>query len=154
MSSEAPSPFRIRINIGTGGLIATLYRRETDPKDGEVKPMRVCTINALAYTAGKPLVRDAITAGKALWVVRGKRGAIAESPRAGQTYSICSDWGPRIGCYGLLATGLGDGDRLYYASSYFSRMDSAEAAWWFGALLSDRSDRTVRALRILSGAVE
>ncbi len=154
MSSETPAPFQIRINIGTGGLIATLYRRETDPKDGEVKPMRVCTINALAYTAGKPLVRDAITAGKALWIVRRKWAAVAESPRVGQAYSICSDWGPRIGCFGLVAAGLKDGDRLSYATSYFSRMDSAEAAWWFGMLLVDRSDRAVRALRILSGAVE
>jgi hypothetical protein len=64
------------------------------------------------------------------------------------------DWGARVACYALVASGLRNAERLHRASTTLQHADGTEAAWWFGLMTNSKGKRAVRALRILIEAVK
>ncbi len=142
------APFALRVVERKGGYAAIVYRRRADPK-GRDRLQRVAAVAPLAYTAGLPLLRNAVTKSQ-----DGQASANGRRLDAGRFYALDQDWGGRVACYGLVATGLRDADRLSAACRHLTAADAAEAAWWLGLITRDEGHRALRALRILVEAVE
>jgi hypothetical protein len=104
---------------------------------------RIGPISPLAFSASASLLRAAVRAA-------GSEGKLA----AGPFYPLDPDWGARVACYSIVASGLRSADRLHKAAMNLQHADGAEAAWWFGVLRNGRARRAVRALRILLEAVK
>lgn len=138
------APFALRIVRRIEGEVGLVYRRSLDAKRQEDRLKRVATISPLAWTAGTSLARDAVRA------VAGKEAQLTPGP----FHALDADWGARVACYGLLCSGLRDPERLHVAAQHFRRADANEAAWWLGLLSSTNNVRSLRALRILVGAVD
>ena len=138
------SPFAVRFVRRAAGEAAIIYRRHGDKK-GRDRLQRVATLSPLALTAARPLLREAVAKS-------GLNGKADLSP--GTFKALSADWGARVACFGLLAAGLRDGDRLARAAGHLRSADGNEASWWLGMLTRADDVRALRALRILTEAVE
>ena len=135
--------FALRVVRRRSGDAAIVYRRRLNEK-GEERLDRLAAISPLAYSAGTPLLREA---------VRAMEGAEARL-EGGPYHPLDADWGARVAGYALVAYGLRDPERLHAAATNLQHLDGAEAAWWLGLMSNGRQKRAVRALRILTEAVE
>lgn len=135
--------YALRVVRRRGGYAGIIYRRQLNKK-GKERLTRVAAISPIAFSAGATLLRAAVRA--------------SEDPDAklslGPFHPLDTDWGPRVACYALVAKGLYNPDRLHRAATHLYHADPTEAAWWFGLLSNHESSRAVRALRILTEAVE
>lgn len=137
------APFAVRVVRRRSGDAAIVYRRALDESHRE-RLLRVATIGPLPYQAGGPLLREAARAG----------GAQNGRLNGGAFRPLDADWGARVACYALVASGLRDPERLHRAAESLRRADGAEAAWWLGLMTRPNNERAVRALRILTEAVQ
>lgn len=134
--------FALRVVRRRGGAAAILYRRTLNRRLEE-RLSRITSISPLAFTAGVPLLRNAVRAES------GPRARLEPGP----FHPLDLDWGARVGCYALLASGLRNGDRLHRAALHLKDADATEAAWWFSLMCRSNGKRAVRALRVLTEAV-
>jgi hypothetical protein len=86
---------------------------------------RIRAISPLAFAAAMPLLRAA---------VRASGGSAGVRLCTGAYHPLDADWGARVACYALVASGLRDGGRMARAAGHLKDADAAEAAWWFGAM--------------------
>ena len=142
------APFALRVVDRKEGQAAIVYRRRADGA-GHDRLQRVAAVAPLAYTAGLPLLRTAVAKSQ-------EGGAKVNGLRlqTGGFYALDQDWGARVACFGLVAAGLRDAERLGKAGRHLAAADAAEAAWWLGMVTRDDAHRALRALRILLEAVE
>jgi hypothetical protein len=163
------APFAVRVVERKGGRAAIIYRRRAD-ESGRDRLQRVAAIAPLAFTASTPLLREAVVksqeslakpASAPIESDNGKHTAAGERPQfgarhlmAGAFYPLGADWGARVACFALLAAGLRDAERLNSAANHLRGADGDEAAWWLGLLSRADNVRALRALRILTEAVE
>lgn len=143
------APFALRVVQRKDGRAAIVYRRQADPK-GRDRLQRVAALNPLAFTAATPMLRQAILAAA---------GAQGGNPAnnlltPGPFRPLDSDWGARVACYALVTAGLRDGERMLRAAQHLRHADSDQAAWWLGLLTQGNGPRALRALRILTEAVQ
>lgn len=136
------APFALRVVRRRRGDAAILYRRSLDSKYQE-RLTRIAPISPLSFAAGTPLLRAAVRA------TTGDSTKLA----AGPFHPLDPDWGARVACYALVASGLRNPERLHRAAANLQHADSTEAAWWYGLMGSRSARRAIRALRILVEAV-
>ena len=145
------SPFALRVVQRKGGRAAIIYRRQGD-RNGLDRLQRVAALSALAFTAATPMVRAAVLAGG------GERNDISPSLNhllsPGPFYPLDADWGARVACFAMVAAGLRNGERLLRAAEHLRGAAPEQAAWWLGLLTQQDNLRALRALRILTEAVE
>ena len=134
--------FALRVDRRRQGVAAIVYRRTLDEKREE-RLTRIAAIGPLAFTAGTPLLRDAVRA------VAGAKATLSEGP----FHPLDPDAGARVACFALVCRGLRNPSRLHRAADNLRRMDSTEAAWWLGRMTNGGGSRAIRALRILLEAV-
>lgn len=134
--------FALRVVRRRQGDAGILYRRTLTANRIE-RLTRIRAISPLAFAAASPLLRAA---------VRGSGGSAGVRLAAGPYHALDADWGARVGCYALVASGLRDGGRMARAAAQLRDADAAEAAWWFGAMTRRDGRRAIRALRILTEA--
>ena len=142
------APFALRVVQRKEGQAAIIYRRRPDA-NGHDRLQRVAAISPLAFTAGLTLLRNAVSKSQS---ATAKTNGL--QLHEGHFYALNQDWGARLACFGLVAAGLRDAERLGKAGNHFVSADAAEAAWWLGFLTRDDNLRALRALRILVEAVE
>jgi hypothetical protein len=147
------SPFALRVVERRGGRAAIVYRRRADAA-GRDRFQRVAAISPLAFTAALPLLRDAVARSQPPAAEAGRAAPSNHALAAGPFYPLDDAWGPRVACFALVAAGLRDGERLMRAAGHLRAADGDEAAWWLGMLARDDNRRALRALRILTEAVE
>lgn len=135
--------FALRVVRRQSGDAAILYRRRLTPR-GKERLDRVASISPLAFTTGSGLLRDAVRA------TQGQGAVLATGP----FHPLDPDWGARLACYALVARGLRNPERLHRGAESIRHADGAEAAWWFGLMENSKGKRAVRALRILTEAVQ
>lgn len=135
--------FALRVVRRGSGDAGVLYRRSLDSNQNE-RLTRVAAISPLAFSAGTPLLRAAVR-------VAGGPGARLTT---GPYHPLDADWGARVSCYALLASGLRNAERLHRAAENMRDADATEAAWWLGLMSRRNGRRAVRALRILVEAVK
>ena len=161
------APFAFRVVDRNEGRAAIIYRRRSDEK-GRDRLQRIAALSPLAFTAGTSLLKDAA----AKSVIDGRnpnpRHPVNPNPRhpeldsgstrgalkPGEFYPMDSDWGCRAACFAMICAGLRDGERMLKAASRMREADGNEAAWWLGMLQNGDGVRAIRALRILTEAVE
>jgi len=136
--------FALRVVRRRQGDAAILYRRTLTARHVE-RLTRIAAISPLAYSAAMPLLRAA---------VRRSGGSAGARLATGPYHALDADWGARVACYALVASGLRDGGRLARSAAQLKDADAAEAAWWFGAMTRRDGRRAIRALRILTEAVK
>lgn len=143
--------FALRVVRRRAGDAAILYRRSLDEHMNE-RLTRVTSVSPLAFASGAGLIRQAVREGS-----REAGGNVSARSRSvlepGPFYPLDVDWGARVACFALVASGLRNADRLHRAASHLQSSDPGEAAWWFGLMRNGRHARTRRALRILLEAV-
>jgi len=132
--------FALRVVQRKTGLAGIVYRRKLD-KNGNNRLKRIGSISSLAFTASKSFLREATGISK------------DNELKPGPYYPLDNDWGAKVACFAIIASGLSDPERLVKASSNLRYADPNETAWWLGRLTRDNSSRTLRALRILMEAV-
>ena len=135
--------FALRVVRRRAGQAAILYRRSLNPRQQE-RLSKVVSLSPLAFTAGTLLLRAAVRA------MSGAGARLSEGP----FHPLDGDWGARVGCYALVASGLRNAERLHKAAVSLQLADGAEAAWWFGLMTGRRKSRAARALRVLLEAVK
>ena len=136
--------FALRVVRRRSGDAGILYRRVLTA--GRIERLtRIRALSPLAFTAAMPLLRSA---------VRGSGGTAGARLAPGPYHPIDPDWGARVACYALVASGLRDGGRLARSAGHLKDADAAEAAWWLGAMTRRDGRRAIRALRILSEATK
>jgi len=140
--SVREASFALRVVRRRIGDAAILYRRTLTARHVE-RLTRITSISPLAFAAAMPLLRAAI---------RGSGGRAGVRLVPGPYYALDPDWGARVACYGLVASGLRNGDRLARSAAHLKDADAAEAAWWLSAMTRRDGKRAVRALRILTEA--
>ena len=133
--------FALRIVKRKAGTAAIIYRRSLKIS-GEERLTRVAAIGALAFLAGAALLRASV------------RGAQVTKFTPGPFYPLDQDYGARVACYALVASGLRNATSMHNAADSLKRADATEAAWWFGLMSGTRRVRAIRALRILVEAVK
>ena len=149
------APFALRVVQRKDGKAAIVYQRRPDNK-GRDRLQRVAALSPLALTAATPLLRDAISKFRIL----GSRSKTdVREPRTvklttGPYHPLDSDWGARVACFAIISAGLRNGERLLRAVGHIRNADPNEAAWWLGMLTRDDNVRSLRALRILTEAVQ
>jgi hypothetical protein len=136
--------FALRVVRRREGDAAILYRRTLTAKKVE-RLTRIRAISPLAFAAALPLLRGG---------VRASGGPTAARLSTGPYHPLDPDWGARVACYALVASGLRDGSRMVRAAGHLKEADAAEAAWWFGAMTRRDGRRAIRALRILTEATK
>ena len=136
--------FALRVVRRRSGDAGILYRRSVNSKQKD-RLSRVTSISPLAFSAGAPLLRTAVRAAAA-----GQAARLT----AGPYHPLDADWGARVACYALIASGLRDAERLHRAAENLRHADATEAAWWLGLMKRREGKRAVRALRILAEAVK
>ena len=134
--------FALRVVRRRTGEAAILYRRRL-AANGEERLDRVAGISPLAFSSGMSLLRAA---------VRANAGSAAKLT-TGPFHPLDADWGARVACYALVASGLRNTERLHRAATNVQHADGAEAAWWLGLMARPGGKRAIRALRILVEAV-
>lgn len=140
--------FALRIVRRRTGDAAIIYRRSLDEKMNE-RLSRVTSVSPLAYASAASLIRQAAKESQPK-AEKGTRFALKPGP----FYPLDSDWGARVACFAMIASGLRNADRLHKAAGHLQSSDPGEAAWWFGLMRNGRLNRTRRALRILLEAVQ
>lgn len=137
--------FALRVVRRRDGDAAILYRRTLNEKQEE-RLTRVAGISALAFSAGAGLLRAAVRASV------GHNGKLTPGP----FIPLDNDWGARVACYALVASGLRNAARLGKAADNLRHADGTEAAWWLGMMNhhNGSAKRAVRSLRILAEAVK
>jgi hypothetical protein len=135
--------FALRVVRRRSGDAGILYRRRL-AANGAEKLDRVAPISPLAFSAGAPLLRAA---------VRADAGPSARLD-PGPFHPLDADWGARVACYALVASGLRSAERLHRAAGHLQHADGTEAAWWLGLMARPNGKRATRALRILAEAVK
>jgi hypothetical protein len=135
--------FALRVVRRRVGDAAILYRRRL-ARNGAERLDRLAPISPLAFSAGSGLLRAA---------VRASSGP-ATKLSTGPFHPLDEDWGARVGCYALVASGLRNAERLARASGNLKEADGTEAAWWLGLMTKPNGKRAVRSLRILTEAVQ
>lgn len=144
--------FALRVVRRRAGDAAILYRRSLDEHMNE-RLTRVTSISPLAFASGAALVRQAAREGSK--EVAGRNPSRSRSAlEPGPFYPLDPDWGARVACYAMVASGLRNAERLHRAAGNLQTSDPGEAAWWFGLMRNGRLARTRRALRILLEAVK
>jgi hypothetical protein len=136
--------FALRIVRRRSGDAGILYRRTLTAKRVE-RLTRIGAISPLGFSAGMPLLRSA---------VRGSGGTAGVRLATGPYHPLDGDWGARVACYALVASGLRDPGRLARSAAHLKDADATEAAWWLGAMTRRDGRRAVRALRILTEATK
>lgn len=136
--------FALRVVRRWSGDAGILYRRTLTSRRVE-RLTRIGAISPLAFSAAMPLLRAA---------VRGSGGAAGVRLATGPYHALDADWGARVACYALVASGLRNGIRLARAAGHLKEADAAEAAWWLAAMTRRDGRRAVRALRILTEATQ
>ncbi len=134
--------FALRVVRRRAGDAAILYRRRLG-SNGSERLDRIAPISPLAFSAGASLLRAAVR------TVSGGSGKLTTGP----FHPLDTDWGARVGCYALVASGLRNADRLHKAATNLQHSDATEAAWWLGLMTRPHGKRAIRALRILVQAV-
>ena len=134
--------FALRVVRRRAGDAAILYLRTLTSRREE-RLTRIAAISPLAFTSGLPLLRAA---------ARASAGPSARLT-TGPFHPLDPDWGGRVACYALIASGLRRADRLTKAAAHLREADATEAAWWFAAITRRDGGRARRALRILTEAV-
>jgi len=134
--------FALRVVRRRDGDAGIIYRRKLTAKRVE-RLTRIRAISPLAFAAAIPLLRAA---------VRGSGGSAGVRLSAGPFHPLDADWGARVACYALVASGLRNGSRMTRAADQLREADAAEAAWWFGTMTRRDGRRAIRALRILTEA--
>jgi hypothetical protein len=140
--------FALRVVRRRAGDAAILYRRSLDDKMNE-RLSRVTSISPLAFASAASLIRQAAKESQPK-SAKGTRFSLKPGP----FYPLDPDWGARVACYAMVASGLRNADRLHKAATHMQASDPGEAAWWFGLMRNGRLARTRRALRILLEAVK
>lgn len=135
--------FALRVVRRNQGDAAVVYRRSLNEKQEE-RLTRIASLSPLAFSSGAGLLRSAVR------VTQGSRAKLATGP----FHPLDPDWGARVACYALVASGLRNPDRLHRAAENLRHADGTEAAWWFGIMSRPDAKRAVRALRILVEAVK
>ena len=135
--------FALRVVRRREGDAAIVYRRSLDEQQRE-RLTRITSISPLAFSAGTPLLRAAVQATE----------GVQAKLTTGAFHPLDNDWGARVACYALVASGLRNGERIGRAAANLQHADPTEAAWWFGVLSGNQGKRAVRALRILVEAVK
>lgn len=135
--------FALRIVRRRSGDAAILYRRSLNQRQQE-RLTKIAPIGPLAFSAGAGLLRAAVRA------MNGNTQRLQPGPY----YPLDPDWGARVACYALVATGLRHAERLHKAAENLRHADPTEAAWWLGLMLRPGGQRARRALRILVEAVK
>ncbi len=122
-------------------MAAIIYRRRVNDRMEE-RFDRVAALSPLALTAAAGLLRAAIkaTGGKTML-------------EPGPFHPLDADWGARVAGFAIVAKGLRDARRLSKSAEHFRGADATEAASWFGRMHDGRGLRWVRALRIITEAV-
>jgi len=136
--------FALRVVRRRQGDAGILYRRALTARHVE-RLTRIKAISPLAFAAAMPLLRAA---------VRGSGGSAGVRLATGPYHALDADWGARVACYTLVASGLRDGGRLSRAAAQLKEADATEAAWWFAAMTRRDGRRAIRALRILTEATK
>ncbi|NLX44020.1 MAG: hypothetical protein GXY79_11135 [Chloroflexi bacterium] len=146
------APFALRITQRAGGRAAIIYRRQADP-EGRDRLQRVGDLPPLALQATLPMVREAIRAGRQRLIHNGGNdGNGLMEP--GAFKPLDSQWGVRVACYALVTASLRDGERMLLASEHLRHANPDQLAWWLGLLMQRDNVRALRALRILTEAVQ
>lgn len=135
--------FALRVVQRRTGLAGILYRRTLTARHEE-RLTRIAAISSLAFTAGLPLLRAGVRAS----------GGPAAKPVPGPYHALDADWGARIACYALVASGLRNAEGLSKTGRNLKEADGSEAAWWLALMGRRDGKRAVRALRILTEAVK
>ena len=130
----------VRRRAGDAGVV---YQRRLNEHEEE-RLDRVAALGPLAFAAARPLLRAAVRA------AAGPAGELTPGP----FHPLDADWGARVAVYALVAAGLRDANRLQRAAGFIQHLDGAEAAWWLGLMANGIRVRAIRALRILTEAVE
>jgi hypothetical protein len=133
--------FALRVVKRKAGTAAIIYRRSLKTT-GEERLTRVAAISPLAFSAGASLLRASV------------RGASVTKFKPGPFYPLDQDYGVRVACYALVASGLRSATAMHNAAASLKRSDATEAAWWLGLMSGTRRVRAIRALRILVEAVK
>lgn len=139
------SPFALRVVERSGGKAAIVYRRKADA-EGRDRFQRIAVLGPLAFTAATPMIREGMH--------QSSDGRRAADLAPGPYHPLDADWGAKIACFALLTVRLRDGERLLRAAGHLRNADPNEAAWWLGMLTNGNKTRALRALRILTEAVE
>lgn len=160
------APFALRVVQRKEGKAAIVYQRRADVH-GRDRLQRVAAISPLAFTAAIPLLRDAVAQSQlekpGFWPqnpVSEHQNAAPNRPSnnhnltTGPFHPLDSGWGARVACFAIIAAGLRNGERLMLAASHMRHADTDEASIWLGMLTRDDNVRALRALRILTEAVE
>lgn len=148
MTAVSKASFALRVVQRKGGKAAIVYRRKAD-QNGRDRLKRVTAISPIAFTAATSLLREAVKLS-----VPEKKKLEDRDLSPGPFYPLDDDWGARVACFALVAAGLWDGERLLHAANHLRHADPNEAAWWLGLLTRDHNVRALRALRILTEAVQ
>jgi len=135
--------FALRVVRRRTGDAAIFYRRRLTAR-GEERLDRIAPISPLTFSAGASLLRAAIR----------QMGGASARLTTGPFHPLDEDWGARVGCYALVASGLRSPERLHRAALHLQHADGAEAAWWLGLMTRPGGKRAIRALRILTEAVQ
>lgn len=142
--------FAVRITDRKAGRAAIIYRRQADPQ-GRDRLQRVSALSPLAYTAALSMLREGI---RSALCAEGQERLNGQPLVTGPYYPVDADWGARVACFALVAAGLRDGERMLRAAENLRHADPTQAAWWLGLLLQPDNVRALRALRILTEAVQ
>ena len=135
--------FALRVVRRHAGDAAVLYRRTLNGHQQE-RLTKIAPISPLAFSAGAALLRTAVraTAGSGVRL------------EYGPFHPLDPDWGARVACYALVASGLRNAERMHKAADNLRHADATEAAWWFGVMSRPSGKRARRSLRILVEAVK
>jgi hypothetical protein len=144
------APFALRVVERKGGKAAIVYRRTVDSK-GQDRLQRLAALSPLAFTAATPMLREAV---KESAIGRRQPVMTSQTLTIGAFHPLDTDWGARVACYGIIAAGLRNAERLLQSANHLRRSDPNEAAWWLGLLTRNGRVRALRALRILTEAVK
>jgi len=147
MTGIRRAPFAVRFVQRADGLAGIVYARRATPQ-GKDRLKRIGAMGPLAVTAAAGFLRHAAHESGA------PKGSRADAVAPGSFRPLDAEWGPRVACYALIASGLRDPERLMRAASQLRGANPDEAAWWLGLLSRDTDSRALRALRILTEAVE
>jgi len=150
------APFALRVVQRKNGRAAVVYRRKADPQ-GHDRLQRLAALSPLAFTAAGALLRDAVSQSAVDYGVVFGAPPNTSSPwvlTPGPFHPLDNGWGARVACLALIAAGLQDGERLLRAAQHLRHADANEAAWWLGLLTGADNSRPLRALRILTEAVQ
>lgn len=156
MQSIRQAPFALRIVHRTNGKAAVIYRRKADPH-GRDRLQRVAALSPLAFSAAAGLLRDGVRNsldGSCPPPIAAVGRPAAGALTSGEFLPLNEDWGARVACFALLASGLRNPERLLRAVGHLRHADPNEAAWWLGLLTREDRARALRALRILTEAVK